>query len=51
MAIQTCPTALVRTPANRVWHLLATPSELGLIRRSADYLARLKRTAEKMSGN
>jgi hypothetical protein len=28
MAIQTCPTAMVEAPADRVWHLLTTPSEL-----------------------
>jgi hypothetical protein len=28
MAIQTCPTAMIETPADRVWHLLTTPSEL-----------------------
>ena len=28
MAIQTCPTTIVRTPADRVWRLLTTPSEL-----------------------
>ena len=28
MAIQTCPTAMIETPADRVWHLLTTPREL-----------------------
>jgi hypothetical protein len=28
MAIQTCPTAIFQAPADRVWHLLTTPSEL-----------------------
>jgi len=28
MAIQTCPTAMVQAPADRVWHLLTTPSIL-----------------------
>ncbi len=28
MAIQTCPTAMVQASADRVWHLLTTPSEL-----------------------
>ena len=28
MAIQTCPTAMVQAPADRVWHLLTTPSQL-----------------------
>ena len=28
MALQTCPTAMIQAPAERVWHLLTTPSEL-----------------------
>ena len=28
MALQTCPTEVVRTPAERVWHLLTTPAEI-----------------------
>ena len=28
MAIQTCPTTIVQAPAERVWCLLTTPSEL-----------------------
>src|SRR4051794_14563257 len=28
MSIQTCPTAMVEAPADRVWHLLTTPGEL-----------------------
>jgi hypothetical protein len=28
MSIQTCPTTMVEAPADRVWHLLTTPSEL-----------------------
>ena len=29
MSIRTCPTAIVRAPAERVWHCLTSPHELG----------------------